>query len=128
MVLMDYAGILLRRDGDTALYAQLAEVLVAAIECGELGVGTRLPSERDLAGLLDVSRTTVVGAYRELEARGLVRSHVGRGTFVCAGVEPPEAPFAWRGKVSRAALRVLDPTLGDLVRWSADADLISFAA
>jgi DNA-binding transcriptional MocR family regulator len=125
---MDYTEIHLDRTGVVALYAQLAAALAAAVECSDLEVGARLPSERDLAESLGVSRTTVVGAYRELEARGLVRSHVGRGTFVCAGIEPPEAPFAWRGKVARAAQRVLDPTLGTLVRWSANADLVSFAA
>ena len=52
-----------------------------------------------------ISRTTVVSAYRELEARGLVRGYVGRGTFVCARPDPGSAPFAWRGKVSAAALQ-----------------------
>ena len=56
----------------------------SAIECGELAIGTRLPSERALAEQLKISRTTVMSAYRELEARGLIHSHVGRGTFVCA--------------------------------------------
>jgi DNA-binding GntR family transcriptional regulator len=42
------------------LYRRLAEALRAAIERGELPMGTRLPPERVLARLLDVSRTTVV--------------------------------------------------------------------
>src|SRR5262245_19456010 len=87
------------------LYGQLLEMLENAIESGELTIGTRLPSERSLAEQLKVSRTTVMNAYRELEARGLVHSHVGRGTFVCASPERAGAPFAWRGKVSRAVSR-----------------------
>jgi 2-aminoadipate transaminase len=125
---MDYTQIVLDRDTDTPLYEQLASALLAAVECGDLTVGARLPAERDLASTLGLSRTTVATAYRELEARGLLRSHVGRGTFVCASMEPPEAPFAWRGKVARGAQRVRDATLGNFVRWSAAPDLISFAA
>ena len=39
------------------------------------------------------------GPVVEVAARGLVRGHVGRGTFVCADPTPTDAPFAWRGKV-----------------------------
>lgn len=125
---MDYASIFLDRAAGIPLYEQLTAALLTAIECGDLPVGARLPAERDLAALLGLSRTTIGSAYRELEARGLVRSHVGRGTFVCAAMEPPEAPFAWRGKVARGAQRVHDAMLGSFVRWSASPDLISFAA
>src|SRR5215216_4354852 len=96
-------------DADAPLYRQLGEALVGAIADGTLAEGERLPSERDLAVALGVSRTTVVTAYRELEARGLVRGHVGRGTFVCAapGAEPAGAPFVWRGKLAIGAQRTL---------------------
>ena len=61
----------LRSDADTPLYRQLADALAGAIADGTLAEGERLPSERDLAFSLTVSRTTVVTAYRELEARGV---------------------------------------------------------
>src|SRR5918994_5265814 len=98
-------------DVESPLYRQLADALAAAIADGTLAEGERLPSERDLALSLTVSRTTVVTAYRELEARGLVRGHVGRGTFICAADEPTDAPFAWRGRVALGAQRALDPAL-----------------
>ena len=96
---------------DLPLYRQLGDALAGAIAEGTLDEGERLPSERDLAVSLGVSRTTVVTAYRELESRGLVRGHVGRGTFVCAAEEPTDAPFAWRGRVALGAQRGLDPAL-----------------
>ena len=68
-----------------------------------------------LALSLGISRTTVVSAYRELEARGLVRGYVGRGTFVSAAPDSSGAPFAWRGKVAAAALRSTDSMIRDLV-------------
>ena len=124
---MDYTAIALDRNHDTALYEQICAALTDAIEAGELGPGARLPSERDLARQLGVSRTTVINAYDELRARGLVRGQVGRGTFVDARPDHSQAPFAWRGKVSLGALRTLDPTVGWITRAASDPAVISFA-
>ncbi|CAA9540541.1 MAG: Transcriptional regulator, GntR family domain / Aspartate aminotransferase [uncultured Thermomicrobiales bacterium] len=127
-------------------YRRLADALAAAIGRGELPEAARLPSERDLALALGVSRTTAVAAYRELAARGLVRGQVGRGTFVCVGldrgvadgaasgtggapaVSVADAPFAWRGKVALRADPAAGPGLRPLIRAGADAAVVSFAA
>ena len=77
---------------------------------------------------LHISRATVVSAYRDLEARGLVRGYVGRGTFVSATPDTASAPFAWRGKIAAAALQATETTVRDLVRAAADPALISVAA
>jgi DNA-binding transcriptional MocR family regulator len=117
----------IERDGRTAIYLQLAESLAWRISTGDLSQGARLPSERDLARQLGVSRTTAVSAYRELEARGLVRGHVGRGTYVSAGPEESGAPFAWRGKVALGAQRTQDGSLRTLARHGSDRSVISLA-
>jgi 2-aminoadipate transaminase len=109
-------------------YRRLVDLLERGIARSELPSGFQLPPERDLARALGVSRATVVAAYTELEARGLVRGYVGRGTFVCARPDPGSAPFAWRGKVSSAALQSNDTTVRDLVGEAADPALMSFAA
>jgi DNA-binding transcriptional MocR family regulator len=109
-------------------YRRLVDLIEHGASRGALAAGLQLPPERDLARVLSVSRATVVAAYRELEARGLVRGYVGRGTFLCARPDPGSAPFAWRGKVSAAALQAADPTVRDLVGQAADPALISFAA
>lgn len=125
---MNYSKLLSKRDKSETLYGSLRSSLESAIESGELPAGTRLPSERDLAARLKLSRTTVVNAYRELESRGLVRSHVGRGTFVCASPEAADAPFAWRGKVSARVARIgAGPSLRHLIQNVPNPDLISFA-
>jgi DNA-binding transcriptional MocR family regulator len=110
------------------LYSHLVDLLEGAISRGDLPSGARVPPERELAHRLHISRTTVVSAYRELESRGLLRGYVGRGTFVCAAPDPSGAPFAWRGKISAAALRSNDSTLRDTIRHSSDARLLSLAA
>ncbi|MEA2582459.1 MAG: 2-aminoadipate transaminase, partial [Thermomicrobiales bacterium] len=65
---MDFATLALDRGASPVLYRQLSDQLADAIGRGELAAGDRLPSERDLAMALGVSRTTAVNAYRELEA------------------------------------------------------------
>lgn len=125
---MDFDSLTLDRSTAVPLYQQVCDALAAAIAGGNLRPGERLPSERDLADRLSLSRTTVVNAYRELYARGLVRGHVGRGTIVCAEPEGDGAPFAWRGKVALAAQRTLDSSLRSLIGGGADPDLVSFAA
>lgn len=120
-------GLTIERGGSGALYQQLTDLLAWRVSTGELPPGARLPSERDLASQLGISRTTVVSAYRELEARGLVRGHVGRGTFVCAGPVESGAPFAWRGKVAVSAQRTLDSSLRTLARHGSDRAVISLA-
>src|SRR5918994_680703 len=110
------------------LYGHLVTLLESAISSGELPSGAKVPPERQLAQRLRISRTTVVSAYRELEARGLLRGYVGRGTFVCAAPEPAGTPFAWRGKIASAALRSSDSILRDTLRHSSDARLLSLAA
>jgi DNA-binding transcriptional MocR family regulator len=65
------------------LYQRLATALRRAIETTELPAHTRLPSERQLARELGVSRNTVVAAYQDLETGGWVERRHGSGTRVC---------------------------------------------
>src|SRR5207253_6269545 len=110
------------------LFRRLASLIEGGIARGAVPGEFQLPAERDLASALRVSRTTVVSAYRELEARGLVRGYVGRGTYVLARPDAASAPFAWRGKVAAAALQSDDSTVKELMRAAADPSLTSFAA
>ncbi len=64
------------------LYRQLFEQIRDKIVAGDLIGGSRIPATRELAGLIGLNRTTVSAAYELLEREGLIRSHVGRGSFV----------------------------------------------
>ena len=110
------------------LYRRIVTLLEGGIARGAVPPGLQLPPERDLARALKISRATVVSAYRELEARGLVRGYVGRGTFVSARPDAASAPFAWRGKMAASALQASETTVRDLVRAAADPKLMSVAA
>lgn len=64
------------------LYRKLSGAMARAMRAGDLPHGERLPSERDLARMLQVSRATVVAAYDELRDSGMVGSRRGSGTRV----------------------------------------------
>jgi DNA-binding FadR family transcriptional regulator len=64
------------------LYRQIAAQLSALIAAGEFSEGSRLPSERDLAEQLGVSRPSVREALIALEVQGKVEVRVGAGVFV----------------------------------------------
>jgi GntR family transcriptional regulator len=64
------------------LYSIIASRAERRIRSGSWAPGTRLPPERELCELLDVSRATLRQALAELEHRGLISRHQGRGTFV----------------------------------------------
>lgn len=61
-------------------YQALAGSLVELILDGRIAPGTRLPSERDLAGQLQVSRATVTSAYDVLRAQRYLTSRTGSGS------------------------------------------------
>jgi GntR family transcriptional repressor for pyruvate dehydrogenase complex len=69
---------------------RIAERIVTAIALGEFVPDQRLPTERELAGLLEVSRSTVREALQRLQAAGYVTAKRGRGggTFVRTGAGP----------------------------------------
>lgn len=62
-----------------AAHELVLEQMRRAIEAGQFRPGDRLPSERDMADQLDVSRTTVRAAVSTLEREGLVTVKRGRG-------------------------------------------------
>lgn len=75
-------------EGAGPKYQRVTEALAGAIEAGELKPGTKLPPVRDLAWKLDITPGTVARAFKELAARGLVETGVGRGTFVALRTTP----------------------------------------
>jgi len=63
------------------LAGELTERIRLLLLDGRLPLQTRLPAERELAGALEVSRTTVASAYDGLREAGLLRSRRGAGSW-----------------------------------------------
>jgi DNA-binding transcriptional MocR family regulator len=120
------------RDSGVPLFRQIHRQISDLILRGQLPEGFRLPPERQLARSLGVNRSTVLLAYRELKADGLVDAHVGRGTVVlpAAAEARPAAPFLaveplpWRELVRSGAGVAQEPLLRDLLAMTERHDVV----
>ncbi|WP_279481747.1 FadR/GntR family transcriptional regulator [Aureimonas sp. SK2] len=100
------------------LYRQVADQLRHLIETGEYGVGDRLPTERELAERLGISRPTVREALIALEVEGRIRIRVGSGIYVTA--PPAEEPMPGEIAGPFELLRARELIEGALVREAAE--------
>jgi DNA-binding FadR family transcriptional regulator len=121
--------------GRRTVRERISDKLASLVASGILQVGDELPSERELASLLDVSRETVRGAIQTLAAIGVVAVSQGARTRVVSrkidtlkiGVTSPSAINAYdlesvhkarllieRAVAAEAALRIDDDTLARL--------------
>ena len=102
----------LDRASREALHRQLADALRRAIRSAELPPGATLPSTRALADTLGVSRNTVITAYDELAADGLLSARAGSATRVLGNTGAPRVPD-WRGIVRASHYPVARVTFRD---------------
>src|SRR5580698_5356362 len=97
------------------LYTELRSAIID----GRLKSGARLPSTRNLAAQYGLARGTVVTAFQQLQAEGLVSSEVSAGTFV--GTAPawemssstkqrPSRQVASRATIAKRAQSLLKTT------------------
>jgi DNA-binding FadR family transcriptional regulator len=99
----------------TRLYRMIANQIASKIRAGEFRPGTRLPSERELANLLQVSRTSVREALIALEIEGYVEVRVGTGVFVTTDKEGSAAPTAGTdAAAATATVTAMQPMPGDI--------------
>ena len=77
--------------GQVPRHRRLYESIRRAILSHHLPVGAKLPSTRDLANDLGLSRNTVLTAFEQLLAEGYVKAQTGSGTFV-ADTYPDSTP------------------------------------
>lgn len=103
------------RSATAPLHKQVYDGYRAAILRGDLRPGQQIPSTRDFASEVRVSRFPVLHAYAQLLAEGYFESRVGSGTFVASALpeqlisvkpslSPPEKHLAGPRSVSRRSL------------------------
>lgn len=92
------------------LYTQIAERLCTLIRDGDYPTGSFLPSERELAAALQVSRSSVREALIALEVLGIVDVRVGAGMQVLRLPEGGVTPDLL-GRVTRIDFAEPDPEL-----------------
>ena len=76
-------AMVLQRTSPVPLHRQIYEQWRAGILTGRFRRGERVPSTRELAATLAVSRSTVTESYEQLVAEGYLDTSQGSGTFVC---------------------------------------------
>lgn len=64
------------------IYIQVKNQIMEEIKNGNVKIGEKMPTERELSQILKTSRNTVSSAYNLLEQEGILISYQGRGTFV----------------------------------------------
>lgn len=104
-----------RQNLGTQLYRQLR----VAILDGRLAPGERLPSTRDLATQLGVSRKTTLEVYDQLSAEGYLTTHRGDGTFVADGLSKRPGAPSTSPPAPRATPRVLWDSLPEAIAMPA---------
>jgi DNA-binding transcriptional MocR family regulator len=90
------------------LYGAVAQELEEMIGTGTLVVGDKLPSVRSLCASRRVSPATVLKAYEELEAKGLIESRPRSGYYVREYRKPPLLPRTSRPETNSTRLTVSD--------------------
>jgi len=69
-------------DYSQPLYEQVLEQFRNSIAKGEIALGEKMPSVRELAQALKINPNTVLRAYQELERDALTETRRGQGTFI----------------------------------------------
>lgn len=77
----------LQREVGIPLYIQVQKLIKELIKDRVWKAGDKIPTERNLAEQLQVSRNTISMAFHELENQGILVCHQGRGTFVAESDE-----------------------------------------
>ena len=80
--MIDFAGFV-QTEGQP-IYLQIIRYIKQGLAAGTIADGEELPSRRALSALLTVNPNTIQKAYRMLEEEGLVQSHAGAKSYVCA--------------------------------------------
>ena len=101
------------------LSEEIVEQIKTLITDGELKPGEKIPSERELASLLGVSRPSVREAIMVLETMGLLESSHGGGTYVRSLADSTLAPLAAMVEDNPQLLEELLEVRMGLECWSA---------
>ncbi|MFD0710824.1 PLP-dependent aminotransferase family protein [Paenibacillus sp. GCM10027626] len=83
------------RTSGIPLYRQIYEQFRKKILQGEMQCGEQLPSTRELASYLQVSRNIIVEAYEQLLAEGFIEGRHGSGTYVAEGIYLERLDHEW---------------------------------
>lgn len=98
------------------IYLQVKNYIMDRIKTGEFPVGSKIPTERELAQRLSISRNTVSAAYKELLLEGVLEARQGKGTFVRQSSDELSNPSQeFSGSRSERVLKIIDEAIAKAV-------------
>ena len=115
VIRMNSLHFLISASATDPIYRQIADQVRRFVAAGQLRVGERLPSVRELAGHHSVNPMTVSRAYSQLELEGVLERRRGVGMVVAAARSA--------GLTAEDRLRLLEARLRDVIREANDLGL-----
>jgi len=112
------------------IYKQIAEYIENGITDGTFPVDKPLPSERNLAQSYGVNRSTIVSAYAELEANGIVERKKGSGTIISRdiwGLTKKRIP-SWNRYIEAGTFLPNIPVMQRIRKETEESHLINLAS
>lgn len=100
------------------------------IKKGEWAIGSRLPSQRQLALLFEVNRSTIVTALEELTAEGLIQGKTGVGTVVINNtwtLFEGNAPSTWNKNITLGGHQASSALVQEINEAESDSRLIQLS-
>ena len=112
------------RAADAPVFRQIYLQLRSVILSGALRPGMKLPSTRELAVQLGVSRSAAVAAFEQLLAEGYASGKKGAGTYIASDLPEPFVAIHGRKQRPVAAAKTATPSrgFGDFVDVTAHSD------
>ena len=93
-----------RKEEGVPIYLQIVDFIQRGIVAGQVAHGDEFPSRRELSALLGVNPNTIQKACRMLEEQGLLQSHAGAKSYICA---PPEQVAALEAQLRQGTAAAL---------------------
>lgn len=104
------------RKSGVPIYIQVKNVIMDEIKKGNLKIGEKMSTERELSQKLNTSRNTISAAYNLLEQEGVLISFQGRGTFVA------EEAKTWKQHRKKSKLlKLIDMSFEEALEMGVDS-------
>ncbi len=90
------------------LFKQIYDFVITQISSGKWSIGSRLPTQVNMASVFEVNRSTILEVYDELKSEGFVESRKSSGTIIINNtwsLLTSNAPTDWNKKISKSIHR-----------------------
>lgn len=109
------------------IYKQIVSYLCGKISSGDWTVGSKLPSQRKLAVLFDVNRSTIVAAMEELSAYGIIEGDPIKGTRIASNtwsILMSSSPPDWGSYIKSGSFKENIPTIQSINKLEFEKGMI----